>query len=50
MADAFERFDAGGRHLGRERLAEVRVLRCWLGPGGDGREKSEDQNKGPGGL
>ena len=29
---------------------EVRVLRCWLGPGGDGREKSENQNKGPGGL
>ena len=34
MADAFEHFNPGVRHPCGERLGEVRVLRCWLGPGG----------------
>jgi hypothetical protein len=50
MADAFEYFNPGVRHPGGERLGEIPVLRRWLGPGGDGSEKNEDQNRGPGDL
>ena len=45
MADDFEHFNPGVRHPGGERLGQVCVLRWWLGPGGDGSEKNEDQTR-----
>jgi hypothetical protein len=45
MAD-LRTFPPGMRHPGGERLGEDRVRRCWLGTGGDGSEKNDDQNKG----
>ena len=49
MADAFEHFDRACGILAASAWARSRSA-LLARPGGDGSEKNEDQNKGPGDL